>query len=81
MNQKMDRYGLAVMAYLVEHYDLREILVALATVATKRAQETGDHRLRALAVAIDRLHDESAIRAPADHLEEKGEPSYMRGSL
>lgn len=77
MKQTIDHAGLAVIASLVEKYDLQDLLGALADVATERAQEAGDHRLRAVATAIYHFHAELAARPMGDACTDQGEPSYM----
>lgn len=68
MNQIIDRAGLAVIAFLVEKYDLQDLLGALASAATERAQETGDTRLRALSTAMYRFNAELTARPRAGSL-------------
>lgn len=75
MKQTIDHAGLAVIAFLVEKYDLQDLLGALADVATERAQEAGDHRLRAVATAIYRFHAELAARPMSDLARTKANPA------
>lgn len=77
MKQTIDHAGLAVIAFLVERYNLQDLLVALADVAAVRGQETDDSRLQTASTAIYRLHAELTATPSGGPRPDKGKASYL----
>lgn len=77
MKQTIDHAGLAVIGFLVERYNLQDLLVALADVATVRGQETGDSRLQTVSTAIYCLQAELTATRSGGSRPDKGQASYL----